>query len=148
MRIAVMFENQRRATWASHALIGSGTLDPADTVTLHRGATLPVVERGERGLGAVVVVGLGCAMLMTFALEGVTLVALATATALALAWGALYGVLATTLSGPMGRPSVARPDDPSTARGIVLVESSSPQAISRGRRYLLACAGAVAARSG
>ncbi len=146
MRIAVLFENQLRATWASNALRGSGTLDPTDAVTLHHGAEGPAVERDDRSLGAVVVLGLGCAILMTFALEGVTLLALVTATALALAWGALYGVLASTLSGSVAS-TVARTESP-TARAIVLVESGSPDSIARARRYLLACAGAVAARSG
>ncbi len=33
MRIAVIFENNLRATWASQALLGSGTLASLDTVT-------------------------------------------------------------------------------------------------------------------
>lgn len=146
MRIAVLFENQLRATWASHALLGSGTLAPSDAVTLHPGAAAPSTERDDRTLGAVVVVGLGCAILMTFALEGLTLLALVTATALALAWGALYGVLASTLSTAVASP-VDRGESAS-ARAIVLVESESPESISRARRYLLSCAGAVAARTG
>lgn len=128
MRIAVIFENHLRATWASQALRGSGTLGSTDTVTL----------------------GLGCAILMTFALEGMTLLAVVTATALALAWGALYGVLASTLSTPaVPRPlDLSRPLDLPPRQSIVVVDSSSPESISRARRYLMACAGAMVARSG